>query len=194
MIDINLVPENLRNKQKSILELTSQIPMDLIIGILGGVLAFLIIVHILLLGVNVIKIVQYKSLQSHLAKIKQEKEKVDGLITDMRTFQAKTKSIEGITSGKAILWSEKLNIISDSLAKGVWLSKIDLNDDELLIQGRALSRKNEQMINVHTFAANLKANARFLERFEDLDVGSIQLQRVGETEVANFMITCHLKK
>jgi Tfp pilus assembly protein PilN len=194
MIDINLIPDNLRKRNTSLLALSSsKFPVDIVIGIVGGILALLVLTHVLLLLTNIFKVVQYKHLQSESTKIQAEKERVEKVINDMRTFQSKTKSIEDITSGKGMLWSEKLNIISDSIVKGVWLSRLELNDSALLIEGRALSRKNEQIITVHGFASSLKSNARFLEKFDELEPGSIQLMKVGETEVASFLITCHLK-
>lgn len=193
MIDINLTPDNLRKQNASLLSLSSKFPLEIAVGILGGVLGLLVVTHVFLLTTNLFKVLQYKYLQQESTKIQAEKERVEKFINDMRMFQAKTKSIEDITSGKTMLWSEKLNIISDSIVKGLWLNRLELNDNAFLIEGRALSRKNEQMINVHSFASNLKSNARFLEKFNELEQGSIQLQKVGETEVASFLITCHLK-
>ena len=195
MIDINLVPDHLRKKSKGkLLQGTQNVPPEIIIGIGGGLIVLLIIFHVFLLATNIYKIVQYKSLQQQWTKILPDKEKADKIINDMRSYQARFSSVDNMTKGKRIFWSEKLNIISDNLSKGIWLNKIDFDEDILLISGRALSRRNEQMLNVHTFAGILKANKDFLTHFEDLELGSMQLEKIGETEIASFLITCHLKK
>jgi len=194
MIEINLVPLHLRKKKKkSLLPGGINIPIEVVIGIGGGVFALLILAHVLLLFTNIAKLAQHKRLQKQWEEIAPDKAKVDAVVNEMRELQSRYKSIEEITGVDKILWSQKLNILSDNLPRGVWLTKIVLNDEMLLIEGSATSKQRQEMINVHNLASNLKSNEAFLEDLEDLELGSIQRRRVQKIEIADFLITTKLK-
>ncbi|HBR14608.1 MAG TPA: hypothetical protein DD723_03560 [Candidatus Omnitrophica bacterium] len=194
MIEINLVPVHLRKKRKSqFLPGGLNIPLEVVIGLGGGVLILLIVAHVGLLFINMSQLGRHKKLQAKWEEMSPAKQNVDLVIKEMRAFQSKLKSIEAIMPKKEILWSQKLNILSDVLPRGVWLKRITLNQETLLIEGSAISRQSEEMINVHSFAANLKKENEFLEHFTEIDLGSIQRRKVQKIDIADFLITTRLK-
>jgi|SRR3989338_4349703 len=194
MIEINLVPPQLRKKKKS--RLWPQgvtIPPEVVVGAGGGLIVLLILVHIFLLFVNIQKMAQHKGLQRQWESILPSKKNIDGVVNELRILQGKQKATEGIVPGEKILWSQKFNILSDSLPRGVWLKKVSLEEGMLFIEGSAISTENEGMINVHKFTSNLKGQGKFLEHFAELELGSIQRRRIKHMDIADFIITARLK-
>lgn len=193
MIEINLVPDNLRKRRKSSSASSGiNIPLEVIIGLGGGLVIILVLIHVLLLGVNVTRLSGYKSLQAQWAKIEPDKKKVDGIITELRELQKRNKDISDSLLGKRNSWSQKLNILSDCLSKGVWFKKISFIEDKFLIEGSAVSRQYEEMTSVHSFMASLKANKDFSKNLSDLELGSIQRKKIKELDIVDFVITAKL--
>ena len=195
MIDINLVPENLRKKRKSqILPANLNIPQEALIGLVGGLFVLLLIIHVVFQLIIFMKYAQHSHYKSQWEKISPDKEKVDRVSNEMRMMQGKIKSVENITSSKRVVLAPKLNDISDSIPRGVWLNKITLEEKVILIEGSAVSKVKDEMISmVGTFASNLKAQKKFMGELNNLEVGSIQRRKSQNTELADFSITAKLK-
>jgi len=194
MIEINLVPTNLRKRKKrNLLPGGFRIPLEVVIGIGGGLIVLLIMSHFMLSIINMTKVVKLKSLKKEWDTINPQKNKVDVVIKDMRELQQKHKAIESLITQNRILWSQKLNVLSDSLPNEIWLRKVALNEKIFFIEGSAISKHNQEMINVHKFTSNLKSQKSFLKDLTDLELGSIQRQRIKNVEIADFLITIKLK-
>ncbi len=193
MIEINLIPAQYKKKKKAGLLGGSRIPPEVVVGSAGGLLILLVIFHIVLLFINVSKLTQQKSLSKKWEEMQPQKAAVDIILNQLRELQANIKTINQVTKKDGLEWAEKLNIISDSLPKGVWLSKLSLKDNVLFIEGSAVSKQQKEMINVHLFDSNLKSNKNFLEHFKDFEPGSIQRRKIQNMDVADFLITIKLK-
>ena len=154
----------------------------------------LILVHVGLLMVNIFKLNYHKGLKKQWDVISPAKTNVDKVLKEMRNLQARHKAIEKITTDDRLIWSQKLNILSDGIVRGVWLTRVRLKDGVFFIEGSAISKQNDEMINVHSFTSNLKDEKSFLDKFSDLELGSIQRRNIGKTEVSDFLITAELIK
>ncbi len=195
MIEINLVPVELRKKRKNKSLLRGlNIPRELMIGAGGGVVLFLLGLHLVLLLVNITRLVHYKKLQKQWAQMSPLKEKVDSVATEMRGLQDQLATLDEVTGKSNILWSRKLNILSDTLPRGVWFKKMGFNGDIFSVEGSAISRQGEEMISVHNFTSALKKNKDFLDNFADLKLGSIQTRKLDKIEIADFLITTNLNE
>ena len=193
MININLIPPHLKKKAKSKLLGKVNIPLEVIIGCGGGLLVLLGVVHVLLLFVNIGKLAQHKTLQKQWETMRPGKEKVDSVVNEMRVFQGKYKVIEDITGKSGLLWARKLNTLSDSLPRGVWLKKIVLDEKMLFIEGSAISKETTEIMSIHRLTSNLKRDDDFLEHFVDLEMGSMQRRKIKNVEIADFVITMKVK-
>ena len=194
MIEINLVPPQFLKQTKGKMLLGHfKIPKEVIVGILGGLIFLLVFVHFVLFFINFYQIAAYKNLQSKLNKISSEKKEVDGVLTRLRQLQGDTKSIEDVTVQKQNNWSQKWNLLSDLLPKGVWLTNVDLKDDIFVVTGSALSRQQKDISSVHTFAASLKESQEFMRFFTDMELGSIQRRQMGTVDIVDFSIMFKLK-
>ncbi len=193
MININLIPPHLRKKPKSKLIGKMNIPLEIIIGSGGGLLVLLGVIHVLLLFINIGKLAQHKSLQSQWEAMRPGKENVDSVVNEMRIFQGKYNVIEEIAGKATLSWAQKLNILSDSLPRGIWLKKISLDDGMLFIEGSAIPKETTEIISIHRLTSNLKADPKFSEHFTDLELGSIQRRKIKTVEIADFVITMKVK-
>ena len=192
MIDINLVPQDLRRKKHSQLLGSMKIPLEIVIGSFGGFLMLLIFVHVGVLLLNFYRLNQHGNLKREWDVISPARGNVDKVIKEMRELQVKHKALEKITMEHRILWAQKLNILSDSMERAVWLTRLRLKDGVFFIEGSAISKQDEEMINVHSFTSALKNEKSFLEKFDDLELGSIQRRYISKTEVADFLITAKI--
>lgn len=169
------------------------LPVEVLIGSCGGLFALLIIVHIVLLVTNIAKLNRHKLLKQEWAQILPKKQEVDKVVNDVRAINSKSKAVMEVTGGDVIFWAQKLNIISDDLPRGVWLTKIALTEEMLFIEGSAISNNQDELINVHKFTANLKKQPQFLTHLTELELGSIQRRTENKIDVADFLITMKIK-
>ena len=196
MIEINLIPPQLRRKRKGrgLLGGNFNIPKELIVGLVGGFFVILLLISILFQATIFIKFIQRKNLKKQWEEILPTKTRVDLVVNQLRTLQSKMKSIEDITGAKDIVWSAKLNDISDSLPPGVWLKSVIGNEQKLVLEGSSVSKGKDEMINVHDFASNLKNQKNFSVYLSDLEVGSIQRRTIKNVEVADFSISANVQR
>ncbi len=195
MIEINITPKHLRKKQKNRILASSvfHFSREALIGLIGGLLVFLFSIHFILQMMVFAKYTQYKRNQKQWARILPEKQKADIIIFELRDLQEKIKSIEKVRTEKRILWSQKLNEISDTLPRGVWLNKMSVNQTVLLIDGSVVSKSKDEMASVSSFASNLKNNSKFMQGLKSLELGSMQRRQIKAVDLADFIITVKLQ-
>jgi Tfp pilus assembly protein PilN len=196
MIEINLVPENLRKKRKGrkIGESDiSTLPKETFIGVCGGFLGLLLIIHVMLQAVIFLKLASQTQYKKQWEEILPEKASVDKVLDELKKMRSKVKSIEEAIGSQRILWSKKLNEISDDMARGVWINKIELVEDTLLIQGSAVSKDNTEILNAHKFASNLKNDEEFKKYFSDIEIGIHSTTKLGIASVADFTVNATLE-
>lgn len=191
MIEINLLPQELRKKDP---KFKVAVPKETLFLVGGLILAILLIVHIILISVLATKKIRYSSLNREWQKILPEKEKIDNLKQEQRKITEKIKSIDKLTRKGRISWAKKLNVISDVVPQGVWLRRIDFSAENLIIEGSSVSLKGEEVILVNRFTTALKNNADFYSNFENLEISTIMRRQIKNMEVADFILTTKLKE
>lgn len=196
MIEINLIPEQLKKNRKrnSFLIAGFNIPPEIIYGCGGALVFLLILVHVVFLLINLSRLSEYQIFKNEWKQMQPAKQNVDTVLVQLRSLQSKLKSIEDMTPAKQLMWSQKLNIISDSLPKGVWFKKIAVTEDMLFMEGSAISRGGQEMSDVHGLVSNLKANEFFMDKLSNLDIESIQSRKAGKVDISDFLITAERKK
>jgi len=193
MIDINLVPISKRKTKGKLLG-GINIPLEVIVGSVGALFVLIILVHVSLVLLSITKLGQYKIVKREWEAISSSKANVDVVLAELRSLQASSKAIGTVAKDNKILWSQKLNIISNKLPKSTWLRKIALGEEILVIEGSAISKQRKEMLNVHEFIADLNKDKDFMEHFSDFELASIQRRKVQKTEIADFTITAKLKE
>ena len=123
MIELNLLPEELRKKKRKKIELP-ELPLIPIAIVFVGVL---ILVQLLLSGLIFLSQKQLGELKTRWQELAPKKEGLTKLKNSISDTTEKTKAIEGLIE-KRLNWSLLLNELSNSLTANIWLT--DLSYDE----------------------------------------------------------------
>ncbi|MBF0532939.1 MAG: PilN domain-containing protein [Candidatus Omnitrophica bacterium] len=194
MIDINLVPPQSRRKKRKNGAGGFQIPPEIVIGAGGGLVLLLVAAHVILLFINLTELARQGQLNAQWTALQPRKKKVDAVLAELRQMQSTQRAVQAILKKEEVTWAQRLNIISDVLPRGVWLRQINLSPEHILfVQGSALTLESQEMINVHTLAANLKKNEYFINGFAAVELGSIERRKIMNTEITDFVITAKMK-
>ncbi|MFT5386991.1 MAG: Tfp pilus assembly protein PilN [Candidatus Omnitrophota bacterium] len=195
MINVNLFPTNLRKKKnKGFHGEGFMLPLEVIVGGVGGFLLLLVITHVGFMMVNVSKLSQHKELKKKWESIQPAKDNVDTVVKKLKEKREYYDDVSSIVIQEGSSWAEKLNVLSDSLPEGIWLRKINLTQKMIFVEGSAVSRQHQEMISVHEFTASLKKNKSFLLGFENMELGSIQRRKINTVEIADFLIKALIKE
>ncbi len=195
MIDINLVPVSLRKKSSSgaLSGVNFGIPQEILLGVGGGIVAFMVLVHVLLFVALAVNGIIFGVHKMEWQRMLPEKNTIDALGTQLKDLKGKMNSITQVTSPKAMGWSRKLNTISDAVPRGLWLRKVVVDSTALVIEGSVVSKTQNEIVIVGNFVSDLKKDEAFMADLAGLEVNSIVRVKRGATDVANFTITAKLK-
>lgn len=191
MIEVNLLPPELRKKGSKV---KIPIPKESLYLVGGGVIFFLLLIHLILMGALATKNVKYMRLNLEWQNMLPNKKRIDTLKEDQKAIADKIRSIDKLTKKGRISWAKKLNIVSDVLPQGVWIRRINFSGSELMIEGSSVSLRGEEVILVNKFASALKNNVDFGLDFQDLEVNSIKRRQIKNIEVADFILIALLKE
>ena len=195
MIEINLVPEQLRKKRKATAGAPStdtSFSQAKLMSTVGNTIKILLCVHIPFQIFIVFKTIQYHKYEQERGVLSPERKSTEDAVKQLKDMQEKSKSMQGIAAKRDIFWSKKMNEISDNLPRGLWLARVALDKDVLIIQGSALL-KDETKMSIHSLTANLKSSAIFMDSFHDIEPGLIKRREIGPSSVQDFTITANLK-
>ncbi|MBM3251996.1 MAG: PilN domain-containing protein [Candidatus Omnitrophica bacterium] len=191
MIEINLLPPQLRKKEP-VFKLA--IPRETLYLVGGAILAILIFIHIILIGALTVRSIRYSNLNRIWQGLLPDKEKIDALNKEQKKISERTNSIAKLTKKGRVSWAKKLNMISDVVPQGVWLRRIEFTGTELIIEGSSVSLKGEEVILVNRFSSALKNNKDFYSDFKDMELDSIKQRQIKNMEVADFILVTKLKE
>lgn len=199
MIDINLVPENLRKKrrvQPVVIqeEVQSGLPKETIFTILG-VFAGLLVAAVLVFQYYVSRqIAQRNELRQQMEAINKDKKNIENIIKEKKDLDGRVKTFEKVVGTQTVVWAEKLNEISDNLPRSIWLTKVALESDSLIIEGSAVSKLKTEISDIHSLTGKLKSSDIFMSNLKDLELEQIKTRPVNALSVADFRIKAVLIK
>jgi len=195
MIEINLVPVHLRKKEAGGIwsSVAIGIPKEILFGVGGIFIAFLVLMHGLLIGLWFIQSTRHAVYQAIWQKMSPDKNNIDSINKELKDLKNKISTVDDVTSKKAVSWSQKLNILSDAMPKGVWIKKIAWNNTVLTVEGSAVSNLHEEIAVVGNFVSNLKKEKSFVKDFSSLELASVTRSKKGVTETTDFIITAKIK-
>lgn len=201
MIEINLVPEQLRKKKRAANNAStanaapsSGLSKEATIGILIGFVVLLVLASIGLQGFITVKVMSRNELKKQEDEIAPGKKNVEKMIDDMKTVKAKVKTLEDVLGKKQVFMAQKLNEVSDHLPRSVWLTKIAFENDRFIIEGSAVSKTRTEINDVHMLATRLKESKLFMEHLRNLEVEMIKTRNEDSLAVADFTIKAELEK
>lgn len=191
MIEINLLPEEMRRQKKSYFkfDLADIARVKFLAGgIFAGVMALLVIIPAL--GAN-IRGRQILALLEKEKNLMPQKTNVEAINNEIAVLKVKLSALDDITK-RRFLWSRKLNELSDLVLPGIWFNRIGAElDNNLTIEGSVISKNEEAMASVGKFIKNIKDDKLFFGDFSDIKLESVQRENIDKRDVVEFTIVLY---
>lgn len=201
MIEINLLPEELKAKTKiKIKKPAASAPAAIIVTqepkyfllILPAAIVLVIMVNLFFGIANLGKVGQLRSLNAKWKTLEPQRKTVEEFNKENTLYSEDAKAIQQIENLR-INWAQKLNALSLKLPSGIWFSDITVTQKEFSLSGSVISLKKEEMSLLKDFVDALKQDRAFSNDFNSLDLGSVQKRSIGGLEVTDFVISGALK-
>ena len=189
MIEINLLPEELKSKRE---KAARSIESRRILYFIPLVFGILIIIHLYLMVALIAKNLQLSKLNN----------KWQGLQPQRKILEDFKKGYEGLSDDASVIqqftvqrigWSAKLNKLSLSLPSGVWFREISVSRKDFILRGSAISLQKEEMNLINKFIDNLKKDSYFFKDFNNLELTSVQRKVIAGYDIADFTLVGTLK-
>ena len=192
MIEINLLPEELRKKEERV-NLLAELPIK------RGAIIFIIVFFALqgLLTVGAFyQTAHFKWMKAEISRLKETNKMITAQKSETTLFKKRIGNAETVIQ-RPFLWSSLVNVLSDSVTKGVWLKNFSINSDakisHLKLEGSVVG-KGEETALAGKFIKELKANPFFNELFSEIELSTINQKRIKDFDVYDFVILCTFKK
>lgn len=187
MIEINLLPEELRLKRKTE-------GFDVKYALYALPLAFVVLIaaHIYLFAFQQMKNMTLSSLERTWKAMEPQRKSLEALKKESSMLLQDVKVIQDL-SLKRITWADKLNKLSLYLPSGVWFTDISITSKDFILKGSVISLDKDELTLINNFLDRLKADKAFFNNFENIELSSIERRGVGSYEVADFTLNGKLK-
>ena len=199
MIEINLLPEELRvkTKTKNLERETVASPVafsqdQLFVYAIPFLLGALICAHIYFAVVAVSKNNQLVDLNRKWMALEPQKKAFDEFNNNYSSTSADA-SLAALLNNKRILWAVKLNKLSLNLPSGVWFNEIAISAKDIVIQGSVISLAKEEVNLINKLLENLKADSEFSKDFVSFELSNVQKKNISGYDIADFILTGVLK-
>ena len=209
MIEINLLPEELRKRRIELPEISF---LPIIIAFLGIV----IIAHLLLgLSIN-LKTKSLRRLEKRWQEVLPDKENADKFKHELTVMRTKIDTIDNLIQSRTS-WAKKLSDLSDAMIPSVWLNRLWLEKRVVLqkpeageseegstepkrvivktlhLNGSVVATGGEGTATIGTFIKSLKNNEEFFADFKEIESAFIQRSQLKDIEVMDFELICYFK-
>jgi Tfp pilus assembly protein PilN len=192
MIEINLLPEELKPKKQVHLPIPASFTPQHLIYLAAGALGILVFIHVVLLLLMIKNGAQLSSLNSKWKALEPEKVILDNLRKEFEVSAGDARAAQQIGAQRDG-WARKLNRLSLDLPSGVWLDDLSLSGKDFLLKASAVSLQKEELTLINKFLEGLKADAEFFGAFQSLELGPLQRRSVGGYDILDFVLIGKLK-
>ncbi len=189
MIEINLLPEELKLKAK---KLNFSLERKDMLCFALAALALLVIMHLCLAVVLIAKSYQLNTLNKEWRVLEPQRKALEAAKKEFDALSEGSRIAERLLKQR-INWAQKLNCLSIDLPSGVWLVELSLTAKGLILKCSAISLKKEEMVLVNKFIDSLKNDPGFFRDFTSLELSSVQVRTIGGYDVVDFILTAALK-
>jgi len=190
MIEINLLPEELRVKHRRIGKIS--IESKYFIYLIPLIFALLIFAHICLAAVGAAQNIHFSMLNSKWKKLKPQMEILDNLKKKYDLLALDSRLVQELNN-RRINWSEKLNRLSLDLPPGAWFNELGASQKEFILKASVFSLQKEEMASIKKFIDSLKNDAPFLKNFGSPELGSVQKRSAAGYDIVDFILTIKLQ-
>jgi hypothetical protein len=188
MIEINLLPEELRiARQKAFL------PQEYALYGIIAVCLVLFIIHSILIGVTIIRGVEFGVVSSVWNKLGPQRKQVKAFRQQYGyIFDDAGARID--TGSRNADWSEKLCRISLDVPAGLWLKELSLAEKNFILKGSIIASGKNEIVSINQFMSVLKNDRRFMEDISSLELGPLTRRVIGGYDVVDFTFNGQVKQ
>lgn len=191
MIEINLLPEEMRKQKRDPLKLDLELGKVKVIAIAAVIGVLLLVILFPIIGTGVRK-KQTMALIIKEQQLSVKKSDIEAVNKELSFLRAKQNALSAVTTRK-FLWSKKLNELSDLIMPGIWYTLVRMDsENKLIIEGKVISKQEEAMAAVGKFMRGLQEDSSFFSDFSDIKLESVERENVEERDVVNFRIVLYL--
>jgi Tfp pilus assembly protein PilN len=191
MIEINLLPEELKAKPKS-QKIGINLSPSQFLYLIPLLFVILILMHISFVILSIAKSNEYRALNSKWQKMEPQKKILESYNMENASLSESGKLIQQLTEQR-ISWSEKLNKLSAFLPSGIWFNDLSYSGSDFVIQASVISLQRDEMSLIAKLIDNLKNDPAFLKGFTSLELGPVQHRTIGSFDIADFSLTGSIK-
>jgi Tfp pilus assembly protein PilN len=184
MIEINLLPEELKPKQE---KLNILLLRQVLLMIIPAAIGLLIIIHLYLGGLFLFKTLQHKSLNRNWAQLEHQRERVSQWKSQYKVSSHQTEYVNKLLASRITI-SDKMQSLSEVLPKGVWFNRLNFKQQEIHLEGSVVSLNKEQMRLLNLFINQLKENYPFFKNTISVKLGRINMRTIGGFSVMDFVL------
>lgn len=187
MIEINLLPQELRKKVQKV-EFNKQTYFNIIIL----VVSLFVVIHILLVGVFMLKKAKFNRLNTAWPKLEKDLEEITDIKNEIKNLsQDNNKITEVIENEGSVAYI--LNKLSLELPNGIWFRYLKLDENEFIIEGSVVSQRAvDETTILNKYLTSLKAQKE-IKIFENLEIADIKKKNIQSIQVADFILRVKLK-
>src|SRR4030042_2205491 len=150
MIEINLLPEDLKARGKKIV-----LGPQYFLYAIPLVFGVLIFAHIFLAAAGIIKGYQFGVMNNKWKKLAPQREALKSLTEEYEMSSASAGIIRQLNM-RRLNWSENLNKLSLDLPAGIWFKELSLSRNDFILKGSVVSLEKEEMSLVNKLIDKLK--------------------------------------
>ena len=200
MIEINLLPEELKDKHKGKTKKTAadisaglaNFKVKYFIYLIPLALGILICTHIYLGLMYFVKTGALRQLANKWQGLEQQRSELEVFNAEYALISEDAKAIQQISQSR-INWAQKLNLLSLGLPSGIWYNEINVSPKEFILQGTVVALQKEELVLINKLISNLKNDPDFFKDFSSLELSSVQKKTVGGYDIFDFILQGALK-
>ncbi|MCG8430779.1 MAG: hypothetical protein MJA29_06385 [Candidatus Omnitrophica bacterium] len=191
LFEINVLPEELRIREKEKKPLLSGLPsLEIIVPVAVGVIVF----SHLLLGVSAhMKKGRLRRLHTELETLQPQKESLREFDTKFATLSKKLTLTERMSADR-VLWAPKLQALSLHLPRGIWFREIVMSPVDFVLSGTVISLDKDEMSLIREFVDRLQDDREFIADFQSFELGTVQKKVIVYYDVTDFILRGRLHK
>lgn len=200
MIEINLLPEELKDKHKGKTKRTAapisagpaNFKVQYFIYLIPLALGILICTHIYLGLMYFVKTAGLRQLTNKWQGLEQQRKELEIFNAEYAVISEDAKAIQQISQSR-VNWAQKLNLLSSGLPSSIWYNEIYVSPNEFILQGSVLALQKEEMILINKLISSLKNDPDFFKDFNNLELNSVQKKTIGSYDIFDFILQGALK-
>jgi Tfp pilus assembly protein PilN len=183
MIEINLLPEELRTKSKKI-----ELDTKYLVYLVPLILCILVPINVMLGIVGLSKGYHYATLNRTWKGLETQRRSVDVFRKEHDISSVDTKAVQQLMAQRVNV-AEKLNKLSLLVPAGVWFQELSFSNKAFTLKGTVVSLKKEEMALLNKFLDSLKHDAGFVKSLSGVELSSVQRSVIGGYDVVDFVFT-----